>query len=146
MPRLALGLTLAVASLVLALAPAPAQPKAESKTEPKITWKKTVLDNRFRSEGVAIADVNKDGKIDVLNGEYWYEAPYWQAHEMQPYKDHKDGLGNYSRSFACWAEDLNADGWLDLIVIGFPGAPCHWFENPRNKEGHWKKHEIWHSA
>ena len=38
---------------------------------PKITWKKTVLDTKFRSEGVATADVNKDGKIDVLNGEYW---------------------------------------------------------------------------
>ncbi|HEV3260411.1 MAG TPA: VCBS repeat-containing protein, partial [Gemmataceae bacterium] len=31
-----------------------------------IRWKKTQLDKRFRSEGVAIADVNRDGKLDVL--------------------------------------------------------------------------------
>lgn len=112
----------------------------------KIAWKKTVLDTRFRSEGVAVADVNKDGKVDVLNGEYWYEAPDWKPHELQPPKDHGTGLGNYSRSFACWTDDFNGDGYADLIVIDFPGAPCYWMENPKGKEGHWKKHEIWHSA
>src|SRR4051812_47257649 len=102
MPRLVLLLALAVLGVALAFAPAPAQPP-KGDAEPKITWKKTVLDTRFRSEGVAIADVNKDGKMDVLNGEYWYEAPYWQAHEMQPLKDTvkatENGLKGYSRSF-----------------------------------------------
>ena len=79
--------------------------------EPKITWKKTVLDQRFRSEGVATADVNKDGKKDVLNGEYWYAAPDWTKHEMQSPKDHGTGERNYSRSFANWTEDLNGDGY-----------------------------------
>src|SRR5215210_946254 len=143
MPRFVPVVLLAAVGLVMALAPAPAAPKAD---EVKITWKKTVLDTKFRSEGVAIADVNKDGKIDVLNGEYWYQAPDWTPHEMQPPMDHKDGLGNYSRSFACWADDFNADGYPDLIVIDFPGAPCYWMENPKGADGHWKKHTIWHSA
>jgi hypothetical protein len=119
---------------------------SSASAEPKITWKKTVLDTKFRSEGVAVADVNKDGKIDVLNGEYWYAAPDWKPREMQPFKDHGTGLGNYSRSFACWTDDFNADGYPDLIVIDFPGAPCYWMENPKGGDGHWKKHEIWHSA
>ena len=150
MPRLMPILLLAVAGLAVALAPAPAAPKAD---DTKITWKKTVLDTKFRSEGVAIADVNKDGKIDVLNGEYWYEAPSWTPHEMQPPKDHGTGLNNYSRVFACWTEDINGDGFADLIVIDFPGQPCYWMENPKGKHTgqdgkpiHWKKHIIWHSA
>ncbi|MBM3982960.1 MAG: VCBS repeat-containing protein [Planctomycetes bacterium] len=152
MSRTCSVLVLAAAAGAAALAPAP-RAEAAKADGPKITWKKTVIDHRFRSEGVAVGDVNKDGKLDVLNGEYWYEAPYWQAHEMQPYKDHKDGLGNYSRSFACWAEDVNGDGWADLIVIDFPGAPCYWAENPKGqsrgpdgKPVHWKKHVIWDSA
>ena len=125
----------------------PAAPLAQSIDPHSITWKKTVLDRKFRSEGVAVADVNKDGKIDVLNGEYWYEAPDWKPHEMQP----PHGLQgrrctNYSRVFFCWAEDLNGDGYPDLIVIDFPGDPCYWMENPKGKDGHWKKHIIWHSA
>src|SRR5262249_38276533 len=119
----------------------------EDKKAPEITWKKTVLDSAFRSEGVAVADVNKDGKLDILNGEIWYEAPNWKPHEIRPSKDYTDGNKNvYSHSFCCWTEDLNGDGWPDLIVIAFPGAPCHWFENPKGKDEHWKKHEIWHSA
>ncbi len=144
-----------LAAFGVALALAPSTPAADADT--KITWKKTVLDTKFRSEGVAVADVNKDGKIDVLNGEYWYEAPDWKAHELQPFKDHakitEDGLKGYSRVFACWTDDFNGDGFADLIVIDFPGAPCYWMENPKGKatgeDGkplHWKKHIIWHSA
>ena len=126
---------------------------AVAKDPPTIAWKKTVLDKKFRSEGCAIADVNKDGKMDVLVGEFWYEAPDWKMHEMQKPGNYGDGLDGYSKVFACWAEDLNADGFPDLIVIDFPGAPAYWLENPKGKgtteDGkpmHWAKHEIWHSA
>ena len=47
---------------------------------------------------------------------------------------------------ACWADDINGDGWPDQIVIGFPGAPAYWYENPKGKPGYWTEHEIWHSA
>src|SRR5256885_2390208 len=47
------------------------------------TWKKTVIDRVFRSEGVAIADVNKDGKMDILVGDFWYEAPDWKMHPIR---------------------------------------------------------------
>ncbi len=138
-------LRILAAAAVLAIAAVPTASAADSPAS-NITWKKTVLDTKFRSEGVAVADVNKDGKIDVLNGEYWYEAPDWKPHEMQTFKDFGDGLRNYSRSFACWADDFNGDSFPDLIVIDFPGAPCYWMENPKGQEGHWTKHTIWHSA
>jgi hypothetical protein len=112
-----------------------------------ITWKKTIVDKKFRSEGVAVADVNKDGKLDILAGEVWYEAPDWKIHEIRkPFRDYGNGLGGYSESFACWCDDLNGDGWQDYIVIRFPGAPCYWYENPQGKDEHWKEHLIWHSA
>jgi hypothetical protein len=132
---------------VLPLAAFLSLPAQQAKEASAITWKKTVLDKAFRSEGVAVADVNGDGKLDVLNGEVWYEAPAWKMHEIRKSKDYTQGMNNvYSNSFACWADDLNGDAYPDLIVIGFPGAPCHWFENPKGKPGHWKQHEIWHSA
>lgn len=127
---------------------------APAQAQTKIKWKKIVLDKSFRSEGVAVFDVNKDGKKDVVTGEVWYENPTWKVHKIRklgPVKgdrprSEKYNPKAYSNSFCCWGEDINKDGWTDLIVIGFPGFPCYWYENPKNKGGMWKEHMIWHSA
>jgi hypothetical protein len=111
-----------------------------------ITWKKTVIEGKFRSEGVAIADVNKDGTLDVLIGDSWYEAPSWTKHDIRKPGDFGDGLRSYSNCMTCWADDINQDGWVDEIVIGFPGSSAYWYENPQGKPGYWKQHEIWPSA
>jgi hypothetical protein len=111
-----------------------------------VHWKKTVIEARFRSEGVAIADVNKDGKLDVLIGDSWYEAPGWTKHDIRKPGDFGDGLRSYSNCMTCWADDVNGDGWVDQIVIGFPGVAALWYENPQAKPGYWPEHEIWHSA
>ena len=114
--------------------------------EPPITWKKTVIEGKFRSEGVAVADVNKDGKPDILIGDSWYEAPSWAKHDIRKPGDYGDGLHSYSECMTCWSDDVNGDGWADQIVIGFPGKPAFWYENPKGKDGYWPSHDLWPSA
>lgn len=111
----------------------------------EVGWERQKLDERFRSEGVAAADVNHDGKLDVLAGDVWYEAPDWKIHEIRPPGEFVAGKG-YSTSFANFAYDVNGDGWDDFILVGFPGAEFYWYQNPQNKTGHWKEHLVWHSA
>ncbi len=123
-----------IVSLAAMLAPvALMAPAAE------ITFKKTVLDTRFRSEGVAVADFNGDGKKDIAAGSVYYAAPDWK---MVPVREKAEeySIETYSDSFCCYADDVNGDGWPDLIVVDMPGRPTCWFENPGKAGGPWKRH------
>ncbi len=123
----------------------PSQASRNSSAKGEITWKKIVLDKEFRSEGVTVADVNRDGKPDVIAGNFWYEAPNWTPHEIRPAQKF-DGATGYSNSFLNFTMDVNADGWPDQICIGFPGDKAVWRENPGKKGGPWNEHVIWRSA
>src|SRR5204862_5301606 len=103
----------------------------------------------FRSEGVGVVDVNKDGRPDIIVGDCWYEAPKekggaWTRHVLRA--DRKFDPRVYSDSFACFTDDFNGDGYPDVIVIPFPGNPCYWYENPGPKDGPWKQHLLTNSA
>lgn len=131
----------AAASMVVLLILAPAQPTiaAEKVDASKIKWKRAQLDDKFRSEGVAVGDFNRDGRNDIAAGSVWYAAPDWKMHLIRD-KAGEFNPGNYSDSFCNFADDLNGDGWVDLIVVDFPGAPTRWYENPQNKPGPWTPH------
>ena len=111
----------------------------------QVRFRKIVVDETFRAEGVAVGDVNHDGRLDILAGDVWYEAPKWKMHEVRPVGQY-DGSKGYSNCFANFAQDVNGDGWVDSIVIGLPDGPCLWYENPKNKPGHWKQRMVVNSA
>ncbi|GIX04670.1 MAG: hypothetical protein KatS3mg114_0539 [Planctomycetaceae bacterium] len=117
------------------------------------TWQHVPITREFLSEGVAVGDFNHDGQWDVAAGDFWFAAPNWQRFPVRPMKnregqptDHYDGSKGYSNTFAQWSYDINRDGWDDLIIVGFPGAPCYWYQNPRHTEGFWPEYQVWHSA
>jgi FG-GAP-like repeat/FG-GAP repeat len=114
--------------------------------ESPVSWKVSTIEAKFRSEGVSVADVDKDGKPDILVGDSWYQAPEWTKHDIRKPGDFGDGLHSYSACMCSWTDDINRDGWPDQIVVGFPGAPAFWYENPKGASGYWPEHEIWHSA
>ena len=48
------------------------------------SFEKIRIDSVFRSESVTAADINKDGEMDIVIGDIWYEAPEWKMHEIRP--------------------------------------------------------------
>jgi hypothetical protein len=107
----------------------------------ELRFKKIVLSDVFISEGVAVADVNKDGKKDVLAGAWWFEAPGWKRHDIAVPDTFTYDKG-YSTTFLNFPLDVNQDGWVDLIRMDQPGEEAVWYENPKNKDGYWKMRMI----
>ncbi|MBS1663045.1 MAG: VCBS repeat-containing protein [Bacteroidetes bacterium] len=112
---------------------------------PERRFVKHVITKEFISEGVAIADVNRDGKPDLLAGAYWFEGPGWIKHELAEPK-HYDPLTQFSNSFLDFSLDVNLDGWPDLVRVGLPGEDAAWYENPKGGAGHWKERGILKNA
>ena len=103
-----------------------------------VTFRRLKVDGAFRSEGVAVADFNRDGRLDIATGNILYLGPDWKPQPMlaAPKEYKPEG---YSEEFLCFAEDIDRDGWTDLIVVGFPGAKTRWLRNPGRRGGPWKE-------
>lgn len=107
----------------------------------EVTFEKQILTPRFISEGIAVGDVNRDGRKDVMAGAFWFEAPKWNLHQISK-ADSFIVNGGYSNSFLNFSMDVNQDGWIDFIRVDTPGESVVWYENPKNKSGYWKASTI----
>src|SRR5580693_243658 len=74
-----------------------------------VIFKKIILTSDFISEGVATGDVNHDGKMDVMAGSYWFEAPNWKKHEIVRGISFSPDTA-FSNSFLNFSMDVNQDG------------------------------------
>lgn len=91
-----------------------------------------------RSESCAVADVNRDGKLDIISGENWFEAPAWTRHKFR-------NLGfwdNYVDNFSDHALDVNGDGYPDVVSVAWNERRIAWWKNPGKAGGDWSLQVI----
>lgn len=126
------------------------------------TFRRQQLNDQFWCEGASVADFNKDGANDIVSGPWWYAGPgFTNRHEIYPPRasfplalgpfttvavpGFEGALGSkntYSDNFFAFPRDFNRDGWMDVLIVGFPGKETAWFENPGAQERHWTRHVV----
>ncbi len=113
-------------------------------SEPALTeeeylhFKKEKIGNSI-FESASAFDVNKDGNIDIVSGEFWYEGPdFKKAHRITKL----DPIDDYYDNFSDFPMDVNGDGYLDIVTGGWWGKTLRWRENPKVLNQMWITHDV----
>lgn len=101
-------------------------------------WRLHVIDADSRFEAATAFDVNRDGKLDIVCGGFWYEAPHWKKHFLREIKEE----GGYHYDFANLAMDVDGDGWIDTVGAAWHNKMVYWVRNPGAGGGPWEVFEI----
>jgi hypothetical protein len=104
---------------------------------PDVPFEKHTID-LGASESAALCDINGDGKLDIVSGENWYEAPRWTKHHFRDIYY----TNNYIDDLSTVALDVNEDGRVDLVTSGWFSKKLAWWENPGKSSAGWQEHEI----
>jgi dienelactone hydrolase len=81
--------------------------------------------------------VNGDGRLDIVSGEFWYEAPHWTRHRLRDVQL----IGNRYDDYSNLPLDVNGNGRLDLVSVNYRSQSLYWVEN-RGLETPWPHHVI----
>jgi len=94
-------------------------------------------------EGIAIADLNGDARMDIIIGGRWYENPgkrgaVWTEHVFTHSWEHPHAKVEVG--------DMNGDGRGDIVLAPAELAgqwyKIAWYEAPSNPQGQWQEHVV----
>jgi dienelactone hydrolase len=106
-----------------------------------LAFRRHVINKDSEFMAAAVFDVNKDGKLDIVCGGFWYEGPTWKKHFLRNVEVKGGRPDGYSHQVL----DVNGDGWPDLITVNWRTSSVRWIEHPGAnlaKDPEWKSHVI----
>ena len=72
-------------------------------------------------------DMNGDGKLDIVSGAWWYEAPSFEAkHKFREVASIRGRFDDYSNL----PMDVDRDGDLDIVSVNYRSKSLYWCRNP----------------
>lgn len=91
-----------------------------------VEFKMTTINAQSPYEGVGVLDINRDGRLDIQCGAYWYEAPKWTKHPVRDIQ----AIDGYHMTFSDLPLDVDGDGWTDTICVAWHNKRVSWVRNP----------------
>jgi hypothetical protein len=142
MKRLPSTLSRSLAACLLGLVVSSALSTAQEKAPTWPLFRKHQLD-AGANESAAVADLNRDGRLDIVSGENWFAAPDWKKHRLREINFQNGYVDNFSDMIL----DVNGDGFPDVVGCAWFSKQMRWFQNPGRFDGElanvlWKEHVI----
>jgi hypothetical protein len=94
-------------------------------------------------ENAAVADINHDGVLDIICGPYIFLGPDFAPQAYRP--NHTSA--EYMHENSVHPYDVDGDGWVDIIAVGWQEDGIYWYKNPGNgpadRKAPWEMHQPW---
>jgi hypothetical protein len=95
------------------------------------------------NENCTVADIDKDGVLDIVYGPYWLAGPDFVPRAFRPNHTAKE----YMRANSDHVYDVDKDGWPDVIAGGWGEDGIYWYKNPgqgpKERGKPWEMHLPW---
>ncbi|MBF0432299.1 MAG: VCBS repeat-containing protein [Fibrobacteria bacterium] len=106
-----------------------------------LQFKLIEIDTKFKAEACDMADLDNDGDMDIVIGDYWFENTSqditvfdagWEMHELRAPKSSNGDLdiNRYSETHGLWVGDYNGDGFKDVLNLPYHNGYPTWMKNP----------------
>ena len=104
----------------------------------EVAFRRHAINTESEFGSCAAIDVNRDGRLDIVSGGFWYAAPDWSkqtAREVELIRGRYDDYSNLPL-------DVDGDGLTDLVSVNYRSRSLYWVAQPRAPSGVWQKHVI----
>jgi len=104
-----------------------------------LNFQKRPLDIENKCEACSVFDVDNNGILDIVCGEYWYQGPdFTKKHKICniPYEH------EYVWDFSDYPMDVDQNGSMDIITGSWWSDGLYWRKNPGKSGTEWETHKI----
>ena len=103
-------------------------------------FRKQCLDEFYYSWGVAVADINHDGHLDVVAGPYYYLGPDFTERREIYLAEAFGPSREYSPNMVTHAYDFHGNGWPDVLATEMRAMVL--YVNPKEERRRWKRYPV----
>ena len=101
-------------------------------------FRKQCLDEFYYSWGVAVADMNHDGHLDVVAGPYYYLGPDFTERREIYLAESFGPSREYAPNMVTHAYDFHGNGWSDVLATEMRAMVL--YVNPQDERRRWKRY------
>lgn len=96
------------------------------------------IDPEHTNSAAAVIDVDRDGKLDIVSGGWWYRAPDWKRTFVRDVEVIRGRFDDYSNL----PFDVNGDGRMDYLSANYRSSKLYWIEQPADPSKAWITHTV----